>query len=131
MHPELHPRPRVLDSGHQWNSSTAEAPRARPSSTRDCSERSPGFVHQRLFYGLRPSFTVTKDTTAIRDQSPLKTAILGASWTTYVRRAPLLAPGSVESDEAAPTEQDEFFNRGRARDGPTSKDLSNQGAPRR
>src|SRR3982074_1669718 len=58
-----------------------------------------------VFYGS-DFVTVTKDD---NDWQHLKPAILGAIMEHYMSGAPLLADGSVASDEAA-DEEDEFFN---------------------
>jgi len=62
---------------------------------------------------------VTKDDS---DWQHLKPAILGAIMEHYMSGAPLLADGSVGSDEAA-DEEDEFFNEADAETVATIKDL--------
>src|SRR5260370_8960296 len=71
-----------------------------------------------VFYGA-DFVTVTKDDS---DWQHLKPAILGAIMEHYMSGAPLLADGSVGSDEAA-DEQDEFFNEADAETVATIKDL--------
>src|SRR5229473_1488327 len=71
-----------------------------------------------VFYGS-DFVTVTKDD---GDWQHLKPAILGAIMEHYMSGAPLLADGSVGSDEAA-DEQDEFFNEADAETVATIKDL--------
>jgi len=71
-----------------------------------------------VFYGY-DFVTVTK---ADGDWQHLKPAILGAIMEHYMSGAPLLADGSVASDEAA-DEQDEFFNEADAETVATIKDL--------
>src|SRR3984957_10033804 len=71
-----------------------------------------------VFYGS-DFVTVTKDDS---DWQYLKPAILGAIMEHYMSGAPLLADGSVGSDEAA-DEQDEFFNEADAETVATIKDL--------
>jgi len=71
-----------------------------------------------VFYGS-DFVTVTKDDS---DWQHLKPAILGAIMEHYMSGAPLLADGSVGSDEAA-DEQDEFFNEADAETVATIKDL--------
>ena len=79
-----------------------------------------------VFYGS-DFVTVTKDGS---DWQHLKPAILGAIMEHYMSGAPLLADGSVGSDEAA-DEDDEFFNEADAETVATIKDLiETQGAPR-
>jgi len=72
----------------------------------------------RVFYGS-DFVTVTKDDS---DWQHLKPSILGAIMEHYMSGAPLLADGSVASDEAA-DEQDEFFNEADAETVATIKDL--------
>jgi Fe-S cluster biogenesis protein NfuA len=71
-----------------------------------------------VFYGS-DFVTVTK---ADGEWQHLKPAILGAIMEHYMSGAPLLADGSVGSDEAA-DEQDEFFNEADAETVATIKDL--------
>src|ERR1700716_755914 len=71
-----------------------------------------------VFYGA-DFVTVTKDGS---DWQHLKPAILGAIMEHYMSGAPLLADGSVASDEAA-DEDDEFFNEADADTVATIKDL--------
>ncbi len=71
-----------------------------------------------VFYGS-DFVTVTKDDS---DWQHLKPAILGAIMEHYMSGAPLLADGSVGSDEAA-DEQDEFFNEADAETVAAIKDL--------
>ncbi|HEY3790692.1 MAG TPA: NifU family protein [Bradyrhizobium sp.] len=71
-----------------------------------------------VFYGS-DFVTVTKDDS---DWQHLKPAILGAIMEHYMSGAPLLADGSVASDEAA-DEQDEFFSENDAETVATIKDL--------
>jgi Fe-S cluster biogenesis protein NfuA len=71
-----------------------------------------------VFYGS-DFVTVTKDDS---DWQHLKPSILGAIMEHYMSGAPLLADGSVASDEAA-DEQDEFFNEADAETVATIKDL--------
>src|ERR1700689_2705408 len=71
-----------------------------------------------VFYGS-DFVTVTKDDS---DWQHLKPAILGAIMEHYMSGAPLLADGSVASDEAA-DEEDEFFNEADAETVATIKDL--------
>src|SRR6202789_4364388 len=71
-----------------------------------------------VFYG-NDFVTVTKDDS---DWQHLKPAILGAIMEHYMSGAPLLADGSVASDEAA-DEEDEFFNEDDAETVATIKDL--------
>ena len=71
-----------------------------------------------VFYGS-DFVTVTKDGS---DWQHLKPAILGAIIEHYMSGAPLLADGSVASDEAA-DEEDEFFNEADAETVATIKDL--------
>src|SRR3981189_3138121 len=71
-----------------------------------------------VFYGS-DFVTVTKDGS---DWQHLKPAILGAIMEHYMSGAPLLADGSVGSDEAA-DEDDEFFNARDAAEGATLKDV--------
>src|SRR6202453_944393 len=94
-------------------------------SSRDAASRSP--LAERLFSvpGVTSVFygsdfvTVTKDDS---DWQHLKPAILGAIMEHYMSGAPLLADGSVASDEAA-DEEDEFFNEADAETVATIKDL--------
>jgi Fe-S cluster biogenesis protein NfuA len=71
-----------------------------------------------VFYGS-DFVTVTKDDS---DWQHLKPAILGAIMEHYMSGVPLLADGSVTSDEAA-DEEDEFFNEADAETVATIKDL--------
>ena len=71
-----------------------------------------------VFYGA-DFVTVTKDAS---DWQHLKPAILGAIMEHYMSGAPLLADGSVQSDEAA-DEEDEFFSDDDAETVATIKDL--------
>src|SRR5271163_26590 len=71
-----------------------------------------------VFYGS-DFVTVTKDDS---DWQHLKPAILGAIMEHYMSGAPLLADGSVASDEAS-DEQDEFFNEDDAETVEMIKDL--------
>jgi len=71
-----------------------------------------------VFYGS-DFVTVTKDDS---DWQHLKPAILGAIMEHYMSGAPLLADGSVASDEAA-DQDDEFFNDEDAETVATIKDL--------
>src|SRR5258707_9403308 len=71
-----------------------------------------------VFYGS-DFVTVTKDDS---DWQHLKPAILGAIMEHYMSGAPLLADGSVGSDEA-PDEDDELFNEADADTGATITDL--------
>src|SRR6202158_4486333 len=71
-----------------------------------------------VFYGS-DFVTVTKDDS---DWQHLKPAILGAIMEHYMSGAPLLADGSVGSDEAA-DEEDEFFNEADAETCATINDL--------
>ena len=71
-----------------------------------------------VFYGA-DFVTVTK---ADGEWQHLKPAILGAIMEHYMSGAPLLADGSVGSDEAA-DEQDEFYNEADAETVATIKDL--------
>ena len=71
-----------------------------------------------VFYGY-DFVTVTK---ADGDWQHLKPSILGAIMEHYMSGAPLLADGSVGSDEVA-DEQDEFFNEADAETVATIKDL--------
>ena len=94
-------------------------------TSRDAAARSP--LAERLFEvpGITSVFygadfiTVTK---ADGDWQHLKPAILGAIMEHYMSGAPLLADGSVGSDEAA-DEDDEFFNEADAETVATIKDL--------
>ena len=73
-----------------------------------------------VFYGS-DFITVTKDGNG-GDWQHLKPAILGAIMEHYMSGAPLLADGSVASDEAA-DEHDEFFSENDAETVATIKDL--------
>jgi Fe-S cluster biogenesis protein NfuA len=94
-------------------------------ASREAAQRSP--LAERLFDvpGVTGVFygsdfvTVTKDDS---DWQHLKPAILGAIMEHYMSGAPLLADGSVTSDEAA-DEQDEFFSEADAETVATIKDL--------
>jgi len=92
---------------------------------REAADRSP--LAERLFAvpGVTSVFygsdfvTVTKDDS---DWQHLKPAILGAIMEHYMSGVPLLADGSLGSDEAA-DEEDEFFNEADAETVATIKDL--------
>src|SRR3984893_18815142 len=94
-------------------------------ANREAASRSP--LAERLFgvSGVTSVFygsdfvTVTKDDS---DWQHLKPAILGAIMEHYMSGAPLLADGSVGSDEAA-DEQDEFFSEADAETVATIKEL--------
>src|SRR5258708_8353179 len=103
----------VLDSG------TMEFANREPAARSPLAERLfgvPGVTS--VFYGS-DFVTVTKDDS---DWQHLKPAILGAIMEHYMSGAPLLADGSVGSDEAA-DEEDEFFNEADADTVATIKDL--------